>query len=339
MEARSGIIAGGNWITDHVKLVEAWPEQDTLVSIVDQATSNGGSPYNILKNLALLGAKYPLAGVGLVGADADGSDILADCRAHGIDIEQLRVTPAAATSYTDVMTVKGNGRRTFFHQRGVNALLAPEHFDFASTRARHFHLGYLLLLDQLDQLADGQPRAIEVLQRARAAGLTTSVDCVSEAGARFRQVVIPLLPSVDVLFANDFETEKIADMPVRRNGKLDAISVGVAARRLLRGGPRQWVVIHGPEAVYACSSSGEDFWQGSVRVDGAEIAGAAGAGDALAAGVLHGLHEGWSMPECLRLGVSAAAMSLLHPSCSGGLRPLAATSLWAEQRGFLPPPS
>lgn len=317
---RRGIVAGGNWIVDHVKLIETWPEQDTLVSVLDQTSSNGGSPYNILKDLVRLGANYPLEAIGLVGKDADGAAIVADCRAHGIDVGQLAATSAAATSYTDVMTVKSDGRRTFFHQRGANAHLAPEHFDFTRTRCRHFHVGYLLLLDKLDQLVDGEPRVTEVLRRASEAGLSTSVDCVSEAGERFRSVIQPALPWIDLFFANDYETERIVGFPLRRNGVIDAPAVGAAGRWIARHGVRQWVVIHFPEAVYACSPSGEGFWQGSLRVGAGEIAGTAGAGDALAAGILHGFHEGWTMSESLRLGVCTAASSLFHPTCSEGVR-------------------
>lgn len=335
---RRGIIAGGNWIVDHVKLIEAWPEQDTLVSVLDQTSSNGGSPYNILKDLVRLGAGYPLEAVGLVGSDADGAAIIADCRALGLDVGQLAVTTAAATSYTDVMTVKRDGRRTFFHQRGANAHLSPEHFDFGRTRCRHFHLGYLLLLDKLDQLVEGLPLAAEVLRRATAAGLTTSVDCVSEAGDRFRNVIQPALPLIDLFFANDYETERIVGFPLRKSEVVDAAAVAEAGRWILRHGVRQWVVIHFPEAVYACSPAGEGIWQGSLRVDATEIAGTAGAGDALAAGILHGYHEGWPMRESLKLGVCAAASSLFHPTCSEGVRSKDACLELADRLGYRPPP-
>src|SRR5271169_383140 len=146
---RSGILAAGNWIRDHVKTVDAWPEQDGLATIVGHCVGNGGVPYSVLKDLAKMGAPFPLAGIGLLGDDADGSAILADCKALGIDTAQLRTARGLSTSYTDVVTVRGTGRRTFFHHRGANALLGPEHIDFARARERIFYLGYLLLLDAL----------------------------------------------------------------------------------------------------------------------------------------------------------------------------------------------
>jgi len=48
--------------------------------------------------------------------------------------------------------------------------------------------------------------------------------------------------------------------------------------------------------------------------------GAAGAGDAFAADVLFGLHEGWSIAQSLELGVCTAASSLFSTSCSDGVK-------------------
>ncbi|MBP7142336.1 MAG: carbohydrate kinase family protein [Opitutaceae bacterium] len=331
---RNGLLAAGNWIVDHVKIIDRWPAQDTLASICSQSSGNGGSPYNIVVDLANLGAAFPLAGAGLVGDDDNGRSILADCRARGIEASQLRVTAEAPTSYTDVMTVRDTGRRTFFHQRGANAHFDIEHVDFSTTNARLFHLGYLLLLDRLDAVTDGMSRAGLLLERAQAAGLRTSIDCVSEDSGRFPSIVLPALPFVDVLFANDFEAEKLTGIVLRENHRIHVQAVVEAARRLLGAGVRSWVVIHFPEAVLALHVAGAVHWQPSVRLETVEIAGAAGAGDALAAGILYGLHEAWDMRECLHLGVCSAAASLTHPTCSAGVQSLAKCLEFAKSRGF-----
>jgi sugar/nucleoside kinase (ribokinase family) len=339
MSTRSGIIAGGNWIVDHVKTIDLWPPQDSLASILGESTGNGGSPFNILEDLARLGAAFPLEAVGLVGDDANGTWIREECRTHGIDARQLRTTTGAPTSYTDVMTVAATGRRTFFHQRGANALLASEHFDFSATHAKIFHLGYLLLLDELDRVdAAGLPFAADVFRRARAAGLRTSLDCVSENSDRFHTVVAPVLPLVDVLFANDFEAERLTGVTVRHESGVDPSAVERAAQALLACGVREWAIIHLPEAVHARSARGDSLWQGSVRVPAADIKGAAGAGDAFAAGVLLGLHEDWPMPRALELGVCAAAASLHHPTCSDSVRPADECLALGRLHGFRAPP-
>ncbi|HVU18404.1 MAG TPA: carbohydrate kinase family protein [Candidatus Didemnitutus sp.] len=316
---RSGVIAGGNWIVDQVKMIDAWPEQDALASIGEEFRANGGAPYNLLKDLARLGATYPLEGIGLVGDDDFGRWIRDDCRVHRIDTAQLRVEPDAPTSFTDVMTVTATGRRTFFHQRGANARLAPSDFDFSRTRARFFHLGYLMLLDTLDRPGpDGRPAACAVLEAASRAGLLTSVDLVSAEIGAFTQVVGPVLPLVDYLFLNDFEAARVTGLTLRGKS-LDAEKVRAAAEILRRGGVRRAVFIHFPEGACCCDDEGTLLWQPSVDVAPADIRGAAGAGDAFAAGVLHALHEGRPMGDALLLGVAVAASSLSDPTCSGGI--------------------
>jgi sugar/nucleoside kinase (ribokinase family) len=320
---RSGILAAGNWLIDHVKLIDSWPPQDGLVSITSQTAGNGGGPYNVLKALARMRAAFPLAGLGLVGDDDNGRAIQSDCDAHGIDRTRLHTHPVASTSYTDVMTVSGTGRRTFFHHRGANALLAPEHFDFTGVKARYFYLAYLLLLDALDAPDEhGVPRAAAVLQRARAAGLKTALDCVSENSDRFRSVVLPVLPQADVLFTNDYEAEKLTGCTLGRGETLNRHQVEAAGRALLAAGVREWVILHYPEGACAVGRDGTVAYQGSVKMPPVEIAGTVGAGDAFAAGVLYGLHEHWPIARGLELGVCAAAASLRHPSCSESIAPV-----------------
>lgn len=53
---RSGVIAAGNFIVDHVKIVDAYPSQDQLALVQSQSQFNGGGPYNLLLDLVALGA-------------------------------------------------------------------------------------------------------------------------------------------------------------------------------------------------------------------------------------------------------------------------------------------
>jgi sugar/nucleoside kinase (ribokinase family) len=321
--ARHGVLSGGNWIIDHVKIVDLFPAQDTLANILDEHGGSGGSPYNILIDLAKFGATFPLEAVGLIGDDQDGQTILKDCAKHGIDTSGLRVTTEAPTSYTDVMTVRDTGRRTFFHNRGANALLDESHFDLAASNARIFHLGYLLLLDKLDAIApDGSTGASRLLQQASGLGFKTSVDLVSEDSDRFAAVVRPILPHLDYLIINEFEAGRSTGVQVTVDGKIDLARLSEAAARLLESGVREWVVIHFPDGALARHANGEICLQGSVKIPPEKIRGAAGAGDAFAAGTLLGLHDGWPIRDCLRMAVCAAASNLFDPTCTGGILPL-----------------
>ena len=80
---RSGVLAGGNWIIDQVKMIDVYPQREQLANITGPTvTGTGGSPYNLLVNMAKLGLSIPLSAAGLVGKDAFGELILADCKKH-----------------------------------------------------------------------------------------------------------------------------------------------------------------------------------------------------------------------------------------------------------------
>lgn len=323
MQARSGILAGGNWLVDKLKFVDTWPQQDALANILSESVGNGGSPFNLLMDLAKLGAPFPLAGVGLIGKDADGEWISAQCAANRINADQLRIHPTAHTSYTDVMTVKSTGRRTFFHQRGANAFLGDEQFNFDATSAKIFHLGYLLLLDRMDQPdAECGTVAARTLRRAREAGCETSIDVVSEDSQRFRDIVLPALPLVDYCFLNEFELERTTGIAIQQKEGVNLAALQTAGQQLIQGGVRKWVVVHFPEGACALGRDGQLHVQGSLNVPPSKIVGTVGAGDAFAAGVLYGLHEGCPIETALHYGVCVAASCLGGAGASDGIRPL-----------------
>lgn len=337
--SRNGLLAGGNWIIDQVKLIDVYPQPEQLANIRSQAQGTGGAPYNVLVDLARIGAPFPLFAAGLVGRDSLGDLILEDCRKHQIDTRFLRATSEAPTSYTDVMTEMNGGRRTFFHNRGANALWDGEDLDFGRVKARVFHLGYLLLLDALDAPDKKYgTRAARLLARAQEAGLRTSVDVVSEDSDRFGRIVAPALRFVDYCILNEIEAGKTAGFKTRRpDGTLDTVALRHAAGALLQSGVRELVVIHFPEGGFARTRKGDDHWQSSLDLPPKYIGGTAGAGDAFCAGVLLGLHEEWDLPRCLETGVCVAAASLSHPTCTGGLRPLKAALDLARKYRFRPP--
>ncbi len=336
--ARRGILAGGNWIIDQVKIIDVYPEPEKLGNILSQSQGTGGGPYNVLIDLAKSGVSFPLFGAGLVGKDALGEQILADCRQHKIDTHWLTQTNKAPTSFTDVMTERGTGRRTFFHARGANALWDGAALNFKKSRARIFHLAYLLLLDGLD-LPDETfgTKTAKLLSQAQAAGMKTSVDVVSEDSARFARVVGPALKYTDYCILNEFEAGKTTGFKLRgADGRLDTVTLRHAAGALLQQGVKELVVIHFPEGAFARNRRGEDVWQAALKLPAKYIAGTAGAGDAFCAGVLLGLHEGWELQRCLLTGVCIAAASLSDPTCTAGVKSLASSLALAKKFGFQP---
>ena len=236
------------------------------------------------------------------------------------------------------MTEQGHGRRTFFHARGANALWRADDVDFERIPPRIFHLGYLLLLDMLDQ-PDTKfgTKAARLLAAAQAAGVKTSVDVVSEDSDRFARIVNPALKHVDYCILNEIEAGKTTGFKIREpNGRLDLVALRHAAGALLQQGVREVVVIHFPEGAFARTRKGEDVWQSSLKLPPNYIGGTAGAGDAFCAGVLIGLHENWELGRSLLTGVCVAAASLADATCTAGVRSLSSSLALARKFGFGP---
>jgi sugar/nucleoside kinase (ribokinase family) len=306
---RLGITAAGNWIVDRVKMIDTWPQEERLAQIVSETLGGGGGAHNVLVDLALMKAPFPLRAVGVVGNDEDGKWLMAESFQLGIDISGLRTTREQPTSSTDVMTVRSTGRRTFFHNCGANRMLEDDDLDPGNSKI--FHLAYLLLLDRID------PLAARILQRLRATGVKTSVDLVSAETARFREVVVPALDHIDYLIVNEIEASECTGVQIRRpDGGYDRDALAEATRRLQR---QNLVIVHLPEGAYALSQEGET-WVPSRPLK--KIVSRVGAGDAFCAGVLYGLHEDWPLRQCLDLGHAAAAACIAHETTTGGLRPV-----------------
>ncbi len=329
---RSGLLAAGNFIIDQVKMIDLWPEQDALATISGVSPSNGGGPYNLLKDLARLGAPFPLAAAGRLGDDANGQAIRDDCAAHGVDVSRFIDTPGVPTPFTDVMTVEGTGRRTFFYHPGANAHFSEDDLDFGTNEtARFFYLGYVMLLERLDHpRADGSNGAGALLEKATEAGYFTIVDIVSGAPERFPKVVPPSLPETDLLFLNEFEAGCVLEtkVPAERDAMIEA------ARRFLDLGVRQTVILHAASGAVAVSRDGEVAVQSAVAMPAEEIRGAVGAGDAFGAGVIYGLHDGWGMKRCLETGACVAAACLTDETTSGGVCKLEDALRLGARHGF-----
>jgi sugar/nucleoside kinase (ribokinase family) len=321
-EGRDGVLACGSFIVDITKTIDRWPDQDTLVEILDEVKGNGGGAFNVLADLRALGWQGPLEAWGAAGEDSAGDWIAGQLDQMSVDFSRLQRIAGRPTSYTDVMTVRGTGRRTFFHQIGANSLFEALPEGVTESRAEIFYYGYLLLLPGMDELLPGgETRAARVLQAACEAGMTTVVDAVSLPHNDYAPVVASVLPWVDWLVIN--ETEAGWAVGKELSGlSVDGPEVGEAARELLAGGLRHGVVIHSPMAALCVTPSGDELLQSSVAVPPEAVAGTAGAGDAFAAGFILGQLRGVDLSASLRYGMAAAAASLTHPSASAGVMPL-----------------
>ena len=309
--SRSGFICAGCWTLDRVKLIDAWPEEESLAMIGDIDRQGGGSAHNVGIGLKRIDKNLPVEGIGLLGCDTDGDFLYARAREYGIDTRQMHRTDKVANSFTDVMTVQDTGRRTFFHHTGTNDLLTPDHFDFVGTKARFMHLGLLGVHAILDsKWNDSANGWVAILASAQAAGLETSIELVSIDASRIRELALPCLPLVDRLIVNDQEIAALSGIDTIVAGSAIPDRCLEAACAVRRIGGASLVAVHYPGGAVAVDSQGCCYTSESLNLAPEQIVGAVGAGDAFAAGMLYALHEGWSVERALRLGHAVAASSL-----------------------------
>lgn len=314
-----GIAVAGNALLDYYKVVDSYPEESALTTIRTVSSAPGGLLCNCALGLARLDPDLRIPVVGVIGADADGDFLMEHLHRHpGIDTAQLH--RAGRTSFTDVMEDSSTKTRTFFHYRGSNADLDVEHFDFDALDADVLHVGYVLLLDALDRPDAGfGTRMARLLAKAKAHGLRTSIDVVSEQSDRFSRLVPPALRHTDYCIINEVEAARSTGVRVTRGGVVDPARLREAAQALLDLGVSTWAVIHWPGGAAGMSRDGEWVTRPGVKLLPHQIVTTTGAGDAFASGVLHAAWSRRSLAEALETGIGAAACSLLAGNATDGI--------------------
>jgi sugar/nucleoside kinase (ribokinase family) len=317
---RRGIICGVSWCVDRNKLVDHWPEQETIAVILAAERQGGGNGANAAVDLKRLGASFPVEAVGLVGDDEEGRFLMRLCAEMGIDARQMHVAKDVPTAYTDVMTVKGTGKRTFFYSAGSHDLVSPDHFDAGATNAAILHLGLPGTHAIMDAPWQGEASGwVAVLKRAHAAGLETNLELCTIPLERIAELGRPCLAHLDYLVVNDAEAGALAGIATVAAGIVDVAACELAARTIIERSAAELVVVHFPLGAVAAARDGTLARKPSVRVPQEAIKGANGAGDAFAAGMLLGLHEGWELERSLALANATAAASLRSVTTNGAV--------------------
>ena len=323
---RRGICLAGNMLVDITFPIEGWPGQGELVHIRDGiARTVGGAVCNVGMDLAKLDPALPIFAVGRVGEDAEGDLILKALEDHGIDA--AGVIREGISAFTNVMADLRSKQRTFFTYLGANARFCEADVDWDGVTADIFHIGYILLLNALDQPDEAYgTKLARLLHAAQAHGLKTSIDVVSEAGERFGRLVPPALKYADYCVINEYEAEMTTGVKLRNaDGALISENLPEALRAMKAMGVSTWAVIHCPEGGYGLDERDRYIALSSLDLPEGYIQGAVGAGDAFCAGVLYGAEMGWRLERAIDLGIAAASASLSEVGATEGVRSLAET--------------
>lgn len=303
---RTGIAVAGSVIVDKINEINAYPHAGELTQIRSIQNAVGGCVPNVALDLKKIDPALAVSAIGKIGDDPEGAFVTDILKAGGVSTAGLAIMPGEKTTFTEVMSVPG-GQRTFFVYPGAGADFGIADMDFNSIDAKILHLGYFLLLQRVDD-GDG----LKILQKAKAEGIQTSIDLVSENSDRY-SLVLPCLPYTDYLIVNELEAGKLAGMePSEEN--LQSI-----CRKLMDLGVKKKVIIHMPEQSVCLSEEGYSCLGSYILPEG-YIQGTTGAGDAFCAGALIGIYNGWKDMQIMAFASACAVMALSSPDATSGMK-------------------
>ncbi len=249
------------------------------------ALALGGSSAILAANAAALGLHVGF--VGRLGRDLFGDFVRKRLAARGVDTRHVIEAPDGATGVTVIYT--HGAQRGMLTYPGVMAdLVAEDVPEAVLARARHVHVSSFYLQPGL------RPGCAALFERARARGLSTSLDTNWDPSGTWGGGVWDVLAHTDVFLPNDEEARRIAG-----DDDLDA-----AMHRLAEVAGAV-VVTCGAEGARA-RRRGETWALPAVPV---ELADAVGAGDSFNAGFLRAHLAGQPMAACLQGGLQAGAFS------------------------------
>ena len=319
---KKGIAVAGNMIVDMLYPIAGHPKPGELTTITaDVSKSIGGCLCNDIVDLAKLDPAMPLVAIGRTGDDEAGNYIMEKMREHrNIDLSHVKIT--GVSSFTLVMADEYTKQRTFYHCRGGNAALCEQDFDWDKLDVDMLHIGYILLLDALDEEDPTYgTKMAKLLKAAQEHGIKTSIDVVSEAGDRFRRLVSPALRYTDYCVINEVEASATTGIELRtEEGKLLKENMPAALQKMKELGVSTWAVIHCPEVGCGLDENGRYVEVPSLKLPEGWIAGTVGAGDAFCSGVLYGAWKGMDLKSAIELGTASAVCSLSQPGATEGMR-------------------
>ena len=254
-------------------------------------SSVGGVARNIAENLARL--EIPTRLLSAVGGDSSGERVLARCSQAGIDASQALTLANERTGHY-LALLKADGELDV----AVSDYTIANRIDraYLEANADLFRQAALVVIDA--NLTDEALHTVFTLAGKHQVPVCADPTAPSLAG-RLR----PYLNRIYLITPNPAEADALLGQTLAER---DVDTALATAQSLLERGVRIAVVTLGVRGlVYA---SGSD--RGQIAAIRTEVVDETGAGDALTAGIIFGLLNEVPLDEALRLGVSAASLTL-----------------------------
>lgn len=305
------ILCLGILVADMVaRPLKAMPSPGRLVLVEEMGLHTGGCAVNAASALARLG--LPVGVIGKVGIDPLGDFVINTMQERGINTQGVKRDQGAGTSSTMVM-VEPDGERRFVHYIGANACLTIDDVDMGLvSEASILHVGGSLVMPGID----GQPTA-DLLQQARAAGVTTFLDTVWDDTGRWMEILEPCLPHIDYFIPSLSEAQALVGLsePSEVAQALIDHGCGIVALKM------------GEEGCLVMNGDGDTIRLPAFDVD---VVDSTGAGDAFAAGFIAGVWQDWALDETASFASAVGALCVTGSGASGGMRSLDETIKFME---------
>jgi sugar/nucleoside kinase (ribokinase family) len=307
---QGNILCAGNLVFDILVRPVDTPRYGATTWVDAIERHLGGNAANTAYTLALMGV--PVTALGSVGRDAFGEQVLAWLASAGVDLSGIERSEAATAA--SVVLVASDGERCLLHYPGASAEAFPAPIDFTGrfAGAGHFHLANPFALAGLRQVA------AESLGRAKAAGLSTSLDAGWDAKGEWMAVLGPCLAYTDLLMLNLDEARMLSGFD----------DPGQAAAFLRDRGSGSIVVKLGEQGCRVFADCGE-FRSPGFAIEAVDTT---GAGDCFAGGFLAALHHGADYVEAARFANAAGARSAGSLGSVEGLLSYSDTLSWLTTR-------
>lgn len=265
----------------------------------------GGTAANCA--IALSRLQIPTTFIGTVGNDSYGQFMLENLQSEGVDTRQLFFDPNLNTVVVFAF-IDEHGERSLWgwpRERQAHAELALERVDFDTiTQAAWVHTTGMLLR----QAASGRDAVIEILRKAHAAGVPTSLDLNLRVVDDYlepdcRAAVVEAMRYCSVVFGSGEDEYQYLEPGVG----------WYAAARGLVTAERAIVLRMGAEGSMLLTADAEV----RMRAYPVSVVDTVGAGDIFNAGFIAASLRGLPAPQVLRWGNAVAAYKIMHVGARG----------------------
>ncbi|MDZ5620894.1 sugar kinase [Nocardioides sp. HM23] len=288
----------------HVATVDTIPEGSSGALVDTIRMSPAGTAGGTAIVLSKLGAE--VTSVAAIGDDPIGKVLVELLRANGVDTARITTKHDVQTS-ASVLPINGDGDRPAWHCIGANGSLTLEDIDLDLVRsADHVHVG------GPEFLGDA---AVAVLEAARGAGVTTSVDMLAPGEPMWLDAIVGCLPLVDLFLPNDEQLLGLTATTTLEDG----------AQALLDKGVGCVAVTAGARGAYVATVD-ETGWVPAFEI---EVVDTTGCGDSFSAGFLLGRANGRDLVAAATLGNATAAQVAQGMSTDAGSYDLASVDSFA----------